>query len=95
MITDSACPKSLSLQEIREATAEDPNLIKAKEALKQHHWRAFLNNAGTLTPTDQTIRQQLWRVRDELSASGCGLVLRGQQIVVPQKPWNKVIGLTH
>ena len=95
MITNEACPKSLSLQELQEATAKDPHLMKVKEALNQRQWRTFLERVKTLTEEDQMVRQHLWRIRDELSVSSCGLILRWRHIVVPQVLWERIIQLAH
>ena len=70
MMTNEAYPMSLSIEELKGATEEDSNLTRVKEALSQRQWKPFLDNAALLTAVDQSVRQQLWRVRDELSTGG-------------------------
>ena len=95
MATSESGPKALSLQEMQEAMGHDTNLAKVKEALTLRQGKTFLEGTKYLHATDQAVRKQLWRVREELSTSNCRLVLQGQQIIVPQELCDKVVDLAY
>ena len=95
MVTDQACPKALSVKEIGEARKQDPNLHRVREALPLRQWKSFLEGAKILPSTDQSVRNQLWRVQEELSMNEDGLILRGRKIVIPQSLWDRAVDLAH
>ena len=95
MVSDIACPKTLSIGEIAEATRNDPHLTKVREALPGKQWKYFLAGHQALNDRDKRVRDQLWRIRDELSITQEGAVLRGHRIVIPSCLWDRVIDLAH
>ena len=95
MVSAQACPVALTAREIGEATALDPSLQRVQEALPMRKWTRFLEGVKGLTAVEQATRNQIWRVKDELSASGDGLVLRGRKIVLPYSLWDRAVELAH
>lgn len=56
LITELACPQVLFLEEILEPTKEDCCIQKAKEALKGHQWKNFLDGVDGLTDEKREAR---------------------------------------
>ena len=80
-IVSNAVPKSLTLDEIREATALDGKLLKVMDAVKTGRW-----HTSELT--------SFAKISNEISVTG-GVVLRGNRIVIPESLQKRVIKIAH
>ena len=80
-VATNAVPKSMTLDEIRTATAEDPTLREVMTAVQTGRWdkpgvEGFARFAGEISVTD-------------------GIILRDHRIIVPQQLRERVIDIAH
>ncbi|KAJ1156950.1 hypothetical protein NDU88_009666, partial [Pleurodeles waltl] len=73
----------------------DSTLTQVKEALDHRKWKLFLEKTNVANHECKAAMQGMWKVQDELSTDGQGLILRGRRIVLPQSLWAKVVELAH
>ena len=78
-LTRHAIPKSMTQQEVRDATHEDPQLQRVMTAVQSGEWENVPEYA---------------RFRDELSIHD-GLVLRGHRLVIPTSLQHRVLDIAH
>ncbi|XP_028408174.1 uncharacterized protein K02A2.6-like [Dendronephthya gigantea] len=83
-VQDHSIPKSLTLEEIRIATAEDPELQNVISKVKGGHW----NKAER----DMT---SYYNQREQLALSDCEIVLRNSQIIIPKSLQARVLAIAH
>ena len=69
-IVDSSIPKAMTLEEIVKATNDDLTLKGPRAAIRLNKW-------------DSPVVKEYKHVKDELSISSHGIILRGTRIVVP------------
>ena len=69
-VVDSSIPKAMTLAEIVKATNEDRTLKGLRAAIRLNKW-------------DSVVVKEYKYIKDELSISSHGLILRGTRIVVP------------
>lgn len=82
-IAQAATPKGLSLQQVREATAQDATLTAALSSLRTGNWDM----------RDGEIRR-LHAVRHELSEMS-GVLMRDQRLVIPDAQRSTILQLAH
>ena len=74
-IVDNTIPKSLTAADIRSATESDPVLQTVIQHMQNNDWHKSQNYAKI---------KPYFNVREELSLSSDGILLRGPRIVVPE-----------
>ena len=85
LIIASSLPKSLSIEDVREATKRDPELQALGQFLSRQNGKDHL-------PKGLSCYRPVFH---ELSLSDCGLLLRGHNIVVPEELRDGVVELAH
>ena len=96
-IAESATPKAMTLQQIKNATQNDLTLQQAAHMIQQNLWH-MLDTENFAHPTDVDLRELklLRKVKDELTVShDKNLILRGTRIVVPKTLRADAIRLSH
>ncbi|CAB3986500.1 Transposon Tf2-9 poly [Paramuricea clavata] len=83
-IQSHSVPKSLTLDEIRIATLNDPELQRVTSAVKEDRWN---KTESCLSP----YRNQ----HEQLTVSECGVILRNSQIVIPKSLRSRVLSIAH
>ena len=83
-IQNHSVPKSLTLEEIRDATLDDPELQSVTCAVKEGRWS---KTGGIPSP----YRNQC----EQLTVSESGVILRNSQIVVPKSLRTRVLSIAH
>ncbi|CAB4040725.1 uncharacterized protein K02A2.6-like, partial [Paramuricea clavata] len=83
-IQSHSVPKSLTLDEIRIATLNDPELQRVTSAVKEDRWN---KTDSCLSP----YRNQ----HEQLTVSECGVILRNSQIVIPKSLRSRVLSIAH
>ena len=78
----NSVPKAMSLQEIVEATNEDKTLQCLRASLKLNRW-------------DNERLMGFKSVKDEISVTSQGIILRGSRIVLPESLQQRAIDLAH
>ena len=91
-LTSEAVPKSMTLEEIREASDNDPTLSKVKEFMKSGKWYNIKHVKDV--NIDMNALMAYSKVRDELCIVD-GIVLRGHRIAVPHSLQNQVVHIAH
>ena len=81
-IVDSSIPKSMTLAEVIEATNDDRTLKGLRAAIRFNKW-------------DSPVVKDYKHVKDELSVSSHGLILRGNRIVVPHSLRQRAVDIAH
>ncbi len=81
-IVDSSIPKAMTLEEIVKATNDDPILKGLPASIRLNKW-------------DSSVVKEYKHVKDELSISSHGLILRGTRIVVPHSLRQKAVDIAH
>ena len=81
-IVDSSIPKSMTLAEVIEATNDDRTLKGLRAAIRLNKW-------------DSPVVKDYKHVKDELSVSSHGLILRGNRIVVPHSLRQRAVNIAH
>ena len=96
-IAEPATPKAMTLQQIKNATQNDPTLQQAAHMIQQNLWH-MLDTENFAHQTDVDLRELklLRNVKDELTVSyDKNLILRGTRIVVPKTLRAYAIRLAH
>ena len=83
-IQSHSVPTSLTLDEIRTATLNDPELQSVTNAVKEERWN---KTDSCLSP----YRNQ----HEQLTVSECGVILRNSQIVIPKSLCSCVLSIAH
>ena len=81
-IVDSSIPKSMTLAEVIEATNDDRTLKGLRAAIRFNKW-------------DSPVVKDYKHVKDELSVSSHGPILRGNRIVVPNSLRQRAVDIAH
>ena len=81
-IVDSSIPKAMTLAEVVKATNDDPTLKGLRAAIRLNKW-------------DSPVVKEYKHVKDELSISSHGLILRGTRIVVPHSLRQRAVDIAH
>ncbi|CAB3986536.1 Uncharacterized protein K02A2.6 [Paramuricea clavata] len=84
MVLSHSVPKSLTLDEIRTATLNDPELQSVTSAVKEERWNK----------TDSRLSQYR-NQHEQLTVSECGVILRNSQIVIPKSLRSRVLSIAH
>ena len=87
-IVSEAVPKSMTLEEIREATDNDPTLSKVKEFIKSGKWYGVKDVDDDNIDMNALVAYS--KVRDELCIVD-RIILRGHRIAVPRSLCDKVV----
>ena len=91
-VVTNATPNSISLDEIKEATQQDPVLQLAMEALMTNNWH---NAKLQVTGQDRSSLDSLHRLRNELSVTTSNVLLRDQRIIIPQSLRKRIVDIAH
>ena len=96
-IAESATPKAMTLQQIKDATHLDPTLQHAIHVIQENAWHTL---DTTVFPTESNVDirelKLLRNVKDELTvANDKNLILRGTRIVIPKSLRADAIRLAH
>ena len=91
-LTNHSVPKSMSRQEIENVCRKGAEIQSLITAIRTGHWtgkpkRANSNNNIDLTPYQS--------IRNELTVSDNGIVLRGNRLVMPRKLRNQTLNIAH
>ena len=92
-ITEQSVPKALTLEEVKKATQQDATLVKAMELTRSGRWHDTKHfeepsiNASEL--------KSLKEVKEELTCHSDGILLKGNQIVLPTKLRAQAISIAH
>lgn len=81
-ITQNSVPKAMTLQEIIKATNSDSTLTELRDAIKTNKW-------------DSPIIKPYKPVRNELTTTTQGIILRGTRIVLPAALQQRAIDIAH
>ena len=81
-VTQNSVPKAMSLAEIIEATDSDAVLTQVRDAIRTNKW-------------DSPAVKPFKPVKDELTTTSQGIVLRGTRIVIPSVLQQRTIDLAH
>ncbi|XP_069481476.1 otogelin [Ambystoma mexicanum] len=84
LVVEAATPNAMSLEELEAAAAEDECFRILKDTMHNGSWNSILGAVSGRTPEAKTALEQLWKVKEELSFSDSGLLLRGDRIVIPR-----------
>ena len=83
-IVDYAKPNSLSREEISHATVKDATLKKVIQCYHNNRWHEL-----------KTLHRSFWSIRDELTVTSDNIILRNDNIVIPDTLQDRVIALAH
>ena len=81
-IEENSVPKAMTLDEIIQATNDDRVLRGVRAAIKHNRWNYDIVKPYKL-------------IKDELSVTTKGIILRGSKIVIPETLKQKAIDITH
>ena len=81
-LTRNSAPKAMTLEDIKTATDNDRTLKGLRAAIKLNKWH-------------YDIVKQFKGIKDELTVTSNGLILRGSRIVIPEPLQQRAIDLAH
>ena len=81
-VTQHSIPKAMTLKEILDATNADPALMELRDAIKTNKW-------------DSSAVKPFKAVKNELTTTKQGVVLRGTRIVIPAVLQQRAIDIAH
>ena len=81
-ITSSSVPKAMTLEEIVTATNSDGTLKELQVAIKLNKW-------------DSPVVKHFKAIKDELTVTSQGIILRGNRIVIPQTLQQRAVDIAH
>ena len=81
-LTRNSAPKAMTLEDIKTATDNDRTLKGLRAAIKLNKWH-------------YDIVKQFKGIKDELTVTSNGLILRGLRIVIPEPLQQRAIDLAH
>ena len=81
-LTQNSIPKAMTLEEIQAATDSDKTLKGLRAAIKLNKW-------------DYDVVKPFKNVKDELTVTSTGIVLRGSRIVIPKSLQQRAIDIAH
>lgn len=84
----------MSLEEITSAAASDPTQIAVKDLIKSGKWY-LVNKADWPKNVDVQALKSFSNVRNELSITTDGVIIRGPRLVVPATLQKKTVELAH
>ena len=77
-----SAPKAVSISDINSESENDETLIKVKDCITKNEWVKLKE------------LQPYYQIKDELAVKG-GIILRGDQIVIPTKLRKRVLDIAH
>ena len=89
-VLQSATPKAMSSQEIRVATESDATLKAVTLALASGNWTRAQNQFINTAKFDA-----YKRVKEEISCTESGILLRGSRIIIPEALTQRAVDLAH
>ena len=92
-ITSVCIPKALTLNDIKQSTSCDKTMGKALECVRTGRWYEI--NKTDQSDIDIDELKELSNVRDELTCSSDGILLRGDRIVLPRDLRDKAVFIAH
>lgn len=92
-VANTSTPKSMTLDEIKDASSKDATLQKVISFVKTSQWYDMKN----LTNPDINMQelQMFYNIKDELSCYSDNILLRSNLIVIPSALHNQVIEIAH
>ena len=87
-IASSTVPKAMTQKEIEDSTQQDATLQKVKELISTNSWY-------TIEKSTDSILKSYYQVRNELSCTLSGLVLRGRRVCLPLSLQQKALDIAH
>ena len=81
-LTRNCVPKAMTLEDIKTATHEDRTLKGLRAAIKLNEWH-------------YDVVKPFKKIKDELTVTSNGLILRGSRIVIPESLQQRAIDLAH
>ena len=91
-ILTNAIPNSVTLEQIQQATATDELLCRVKHAYTSNQWHKEIAAAKDNIKTEL---MQLQRIKDEITVSTSGIVLRDHRIIMPESLRQTCIDIAH
>ena len=83
-------PKSIPVQTIIESTNSCPEIQYVKNCLKLNKWKQ-----SEICKQDKKMITACYTIRDELTETEEGLLLKGNKIVVPEALQDKIVKIAH
>ena len=81
-VTQNSVPKAMTLEEILDATNDDAALTELRDAIKTNKW-------------DSPAVKPFKAVKNELTSTAQGIILRGTRIVIPSALQQRAINIAH
>ena len=81
-VTQNSVPKAMTLKEILDATNDDAALTELRDAIKTNKW-------------DSPAVKPFKAVKNELTSTAQGIILRGTRIVIPSALQQRAINIAH
>ena len=90
-VTANALPKTVSLEEIVNASQDDIVIQETMRALRTGRWYEVIKD----NPEHESELRRLYLLRNELSAHESDLLLRGNRIIIPTSLRMRIIHIPH
>lgn len=94
-VVENAIPKAMTLQEVQEASNQDSTLHSLKSLIQSGRWSSLKTPDWVPKDADIVELRAYSKIRQELTVTASGLILRGTQVVIPAKLRDKAIELAH
>ena len=85
----------ISLTDIEQASQDDDCLQVVKQAIRMGDWRPVASPAVHRTEEAPQQLQSLYHVREELTVTEEGCILRGPRLVIPSSLTQRAVKLAH
>ena len=96
LLTLSAVPKAMTLQEIQQATTEDPTLQYLMYLTQNQKWHTLGKLPQQFEDADITELKLFQRVKDDLTDNDqSNIILRGSHTVIPKALRDRAISIAH
>ena len=94
-VAGNAIPKAMTLQEVQEASDKDPTLHVLKGLIQSGRWHSL--QTPDWVPTDANVVElrAYSKIRQELTVTASGLVLRGTRLIMPAILRNRAVEIAH
>ena len=94
-VAGNAIPKAMTLQEVQEATNQDSTLKSLKSLLHSGKWSSLKTPDWVSKDADIVELRAYSKIRQELTVTASGLILRGTRVVLPTKIRDRATELAH
>lgn len=91
-VLTKAVPKAVKMEAIQRAVDKDETLQSCKRAHMNNSWHKELEKASSNVKHELS---QLHKVKDELTVTSSGIILRGNRIVIPKVLRQDILKIAH